>query len=124
VKAKLALLLLCAAVCAFSQASKPGLTVTVARIPATYLQQLLPSDLSPSPDTIQVWVKSSDSTPSLVEVVLKYESNNQIITATSMRKMSAGLDVHSFAVPSYSVRIVSVTLSAAPVTQSQEFTSF
>lgn len=116
---KLLLFTLFAATAALAQQLDP--TVAVARIPAGIIRQLSPV-LAPSADAVQVWLSVPDQRPALAEVVLKYEHDGQILTAVSTRRLVSGFDIHSFPVPVYTVRIVSITVAVAPIQTTKEFT--
>ena len=58
--------------------------------------------------------------PAADAIALKYDNGMEVVSVVSARRLVAGFDIHSFAVPASTVRIVSISVPAAPITTTKE----
>ena len=108
---------------ALAQDPVPGaIRPAVFRFPGYALASLGP--FSPSSDFIEVIVSTANPKTDAVRVTLTYLFEGASVVAVSERPITNGFDIHSFAVPSYQVPIMSVNVKELALTSDQTYTGY
>jgi hypothetical protein len=119
----LSLMLLFSLPAAMAQDPAPAaIPPTVFRFDGSALATLVP--LGPSTDFIEVLVSTANPKTDAVRVTLTYLFQNAKVVAVSERPITNGFDIHSFAVPSYQVPILSVNVKELVVASDQTYTGY
>src|SRR5271157_2817307 len=106
---RLALLIVLIATALAAQQQQDGVTIIVGRFPASLLQQAPGTFGPPTSDLIQVMVWTTDPKTDALRVTLTYQGlDGNPVTVSSLRNIQNQFDMHSFPVPVYSVKVISV----------------
>ena len=111
---------------AAQQLQQNGLTIIVGRMPNSVLQQALPGVFTPaSPDLIQIMVWTTDPNTNALRVTLTYQgTDGNPVTVSSLRNIQNQFDMHSFPVPVYTVKVISVQVDQLQTASSTTFQGF